>query len=144
MGKHESHFAESLGRAHGALLKDLWALQEAACFASNGNLVLLRSRLETAHKHILEHFRFEEQDGYMDTVRNHEPRLGHSIDELAKEHGQLMNEMDALLTEAAAASCINEPLRTKVSEWINHVRQHETRENQLVQDAFNLDIGLED
>jgi hypothetical protein len=144
MRKHESHFAESLGRAHGALLKDLRALQEAACSASNRNPELLRSRLEATRRHIVEHFRFEEQDGYMDTVRHREPRLGHSIDELAKEHGQLLNEMDVLLTEVAVASTINESLSMKVSEWINHVRQHETRENHLVQDAFNLDIGLED
>jgi hypothetical protein len=28
--------------------------------------------------------------------------------------------------------------------WVDCVRRHEARENQLVQDAFNLDIGAED
>jgi hypothetical protein len=31
-----------------------------------------------------------------------------------------------------------------VREWVERVRRHETRETDLVQDAYNLDIGAED
>jgi hypothetical protein len=35
-------------------------------------------------------------------------------------------------------------LRQEVRAWIERVRQHEARENDLVQEAFNRDIGTED
>jgi hypothetical protein len=140
----ETQIADSVGRAHKALLKDLQALEKAASAAAKKGLPFLRSRLEATRGHIVEHFRFEEQDGYMDIVRKREPRLGHAIDELAKEHGQLLREADLLLKEATAATGIDEAMRAKVSEWINHVRRHEARENHLIQDAFNVDIGPED
>ena len=31
-----------------------------------------------------------------------------------------------------------------VRKWVAHLRQHESRENELVQDAFNRDITAED
>jgi hypothetical protein len=30
------------------------------------------------------------------------------------------------------------------TDWIKHVRQHESREDDLMQDAFNVDIGTKD
>ena len=47
-------------------------------------------------------------------------------------------------TETAMAPSIDDMMSNKVSRWVNHVRQHEARENQVVQDAFNLNIGPED
>lgn len=144
MEKVPAPFGEALGRAHTALLKDLLELEEAGRPASRSSLPVLRSRLEATSVHIMEHFRFEEQNGYMETIRQREPRLGRAIDELAKEHGQLLKSLDIVLEETFTAPCIDETIGAKISEWINQVRQHEARENQLVQDAFNLDIGPED
>jgi hypothetical protein len=104
----------------------------------------LRTRLGATRAHIAVHFRFEEVDGYMATVRKREPRLERAIDELANEHGQLLSSLDALLEETATAPSLDEAVRAKVSKWINHVRQHEACENHLIQDAFNLEIGTED
>jgi hypothetical protein len=94
--------------------------------------------------HLTEHFRFEEQNGYMDVVREREPRLERTIQQLAEEHGQLTRSLDALIKEAGKATSLGDALREAILSWIECVRQHEARENDLVQDAFDLDIGVED
>ena len=144
MEKVEPQLAEALSRAHAALLNDLRKLEEAERPASKTGLPALRARLDGTRAHIVEHFRFEEQNGYMDTVRTHEPRLERVIDELAEDHCRLLDSLDALIRETAMAASTNETITAKVTEWIGEVRRHEAQENRLVQDAFNMDIGPED
>ena len=144
MAKVKTPIVDVLGRAHASLQKDLRELEEAGHTASEKGMPGLRSRLEATRRHLAEHFRFEEQGGYMDAVRKREPRLGRVIDELCTEHGQLLSSLDAILKETATASSINDLISGEISGWISRVRQHESRENQVAQDAFNLDIGPED
>jgi len=136
--------AEALGQAHTALLEDLRKLEATVAPTSEGGLPELRARLAASREHITEHFRFEEQNGYLDAVRRREPRLERTIQHLAEEHRQLARALDALIGNAAAAASLGGPLRNEVQAWIKQVRQHECHENDLVQDAFNLDIGAED
>jgi hypothetical protein len=140
----ETPIAEALEHAHASLMQDLRELERSARLGSQDDLKVLRSSLERTRAHILDHFRFEEQNGYMDVVRKSEPRLSRTIDDLAEEHVRMRNELEALIREAAAASSVNEGIRAKTLDWINHVRRHEARENRLVQDVFNLEIGPED
>jgi hypothetical protein len=91
-----------------------------------------------------DHFRFEEQNGYLDTIRNREFRLSHSIQHLAKQHQSLLETLDALIAAAEAATSIDRGLADEITKWINDVREHEIRKNELVQDAFNFDIAAED
>jgi hypothetical protein len=127
-----------------ALFADLGKLDQAVQPSSGDGLEELRARLGATHAHITEHFRFEEQNGYMDAVRKREPRLERMIQQLAEEHGQLRRSLDALIGKAAAATSLGDTLREEIREWVERVREHEDRENDLVQDAFNLDIGVED
>jgi cell division septum initiation protein DivIVA len=136
--------AEDLRQAHATLLQDVGTLEDAARPTANEDLTEFRSRLAATRKHIAEHFRFEEQNGYMDTIRKREPRLERAIEQLAQEHRQLAQALEALMADAAAATTMADSLRERVREWIGHLRQHELRENELVQAAFNLDIGAED
>ncbi len=144
MGRTENSVAEALGQAHAALLADLRELEQAVCPSREEGLAELHARLGAAHAHITKHFRFEEQNGYMDAVRKREPRLERTIQQLAEEHRQLGQSLDALIGEAGAATSVGDALREGIREWIECIRQHEVRENDLVQDAFNLDIGAED
>jgi hemerythrin-like domain-containing protein len=134
--------AEALGRAHKALLNDLQKLQEAA--AASAKVSDLRDRLQATRRHITEHFRFEEQNGYLDAVRKREPRLDRVINELAQEHRQLAQSLDGLIAEAQSASVAAPAFCAQVRDWVDSVRQHETRENDLVLDAFNQDLSAED
>jgi hypothetical protein len=136
--------AEAISHAHTALLRDLKALEVVARRASTNGLETLRTRLETTRAHIVEHFRFEEEDGYMDAVRKLEPRLARAVEQLAEEHRQLLDSLDALRREIATMPSANEAVAAKVTSWVQKVQQHEARENHLVQDTFGLDIGTED
>jgi hypothetical protein len=140
----ENSVAEALGQAHVALLADLRKLEQAVRPSSGEGLEDLRARLGAAHTHITKHFRFEGQNGYMDAVRKREPRLERTIQLLAEEHGQLRQSLDALTGKARAAVSLSDTLREEVRTWIERARRHEIRENDLIQDAFNLDIGAED
>jgi hypothetical protein len=106
--------------------------------------VELRLRLEVTQEHVTEHFRFEESQGYMDAVRNREPRLERTIQQLADEHQHLAGALEALIERVRTATCLDEALRAAVRDWLDHLRRHEVRENLLVQEAFNVDIGPED
>lgn len=144
MARTETRVAEALGRAHTALLEDLRKMDEAVHPTAGEGLAELRARLDATRRHITEHFRFEEQNGYMDAVRKREPRFERSIDQLAEEHRRLAQSLDALIGEAKAATSPTDVLREQAREWVGRVRQHEVRENDLVQNAFNLDMGPED
>jgi hypothetical protein len=144
VGRKDNSVAEALGRAHAALLADLCELEAAALPGSAEGLAGLRARLGATHTHITEHFRFEEENGYMDAVRKREPRLERAIQQLAEEHRQLAQSLDALIGESRTATSLDDRFRAEVRGWVERVRHHEGRENDLVQDAFNLDIGAED
>jgi len=144
MEKAENSIAKALSRAHQALLKDLEKLEGSVNPASNQDLTALRTRLGTTQLNLLDHFRFEELNGYMDKVKKREPRLERTIDQLAEEHRQLAQSLDALMGKAKRALNLDQGLRTEIKNWIAFVRQYESREDELVQNAFNLDIGAED
>jgi hypothetical protein len=140
----ENSVAANLKRAHVALLADLRELEQAVRPPSGEGLEELRARLGAALAHVTEHFRFEEQDGYMDAVRRREPRLERSVQQLAEEHAQLRQLLEAIIGGAGAAASLGDALREKIRGWIERVRRHEARENNLVQGAFNLDISAGD
>jgi hypothetical protein len=135
--------AEGLRRAHAALLVDLRHLEEIARMVPGGPTELL-ARLIATRDHLAAHFRFEEKDGYMDAVRKSEPRLEHVVAQLGVEHGQLMKTMDRLVTRASRAEKPDDKLRGDVLQWLDQIRNHEHRENELVEDAFNTDLGAGD
>jgi hypothetical protein len=144
MAKKEPSVAESLSRAHQALQKDLEKLRDAVHQGKDQDLPTIRAHLGVTRTHILDHFRFEEQNGYMDKVRKREPRLEHVIDQLAGEHRQLAQALDALIEKTNQASSLDPDLQERIRQWIVAVRRHEAREDELVQDSFNLDISAED
>jgi hypothetical protein len=144
VGRTDNSVAETLKQGHVTLLADLRELEQAIRPSSRKSLAELRAQLGAARAHLTEHFRFEEQNGYMDAVREREPRLERTIHQLAEEHVQLRQSLDALIGEAGAATGLSDTLREEVREWIERVRRHEMRENDLIQDAFNLDLGAED
>lgn len=136
--------SEDIERIHSVLVEDLRSLEDAAQPSAGEGLAVLRSRLGAARRHLAEHFRFEEQNGYMDAIRKREPRLERAITQFSEEHHDLARILDSLVEEANAVSTLDHGLRAGLRLWIERVRHHEIRENKLVQDAFDLDIGAED
>ena len=135
---------EVLRQVHTALLKDLARLEDAARSSVGTDSAEMRSRLERTRAHITEHFRFEEQNGYMDAVLDREPNLARTVESLREEHRQLAQELEGLIERTMTGRPMEDAFRDQVRSWLESVRRHEARENTLVQDAFNVDFGAQD
>ncbi len=135
---------EALRQAHITLLKDLAGLEEAAGSSLGTDSAEMRSRLERTRTHITEHFRFEEQNGYMDAVLHRAPNLARTVENLRDEHRQLAQGLEGLIERTMKGRYLEEAFRDQVRSWLEGVRRHEARENTLVQDAFNVDFGAQD
>jgi hypothetical protein len=144
MAKVLGTLAEALGLAHKSLLADLGTLEATVQPTTSAGIEVLRSRLASAHTRLVDHFRLEEENGYMDAVRKREPRLEKTIELLAREHRELLNSLANLTEQANNSAAIDGPLRSNVRSWVEAVRRHEHQENELVQTAFNMDLTAED
>jgi hypothetical protein len=131
----------TMRQAHKALLADLHKLEEATRSPSAKSAKELDACLKAAHTHVIEHFRLEERDGYFAAVRKRAPHEERTIQHLAEEHRQLEETLNGLLH---ASEKLDEAFRDKVLEWIGSMRDHEARENKLVQEVFYRDVAAED
>jgi len=136
--------AEDLQGAHSSLLADVRKLEQLLNPVPHERLTELCVCLTEMRAQATEHFRYEEEKGYMESIRKREPRLDRAIHHLNDEHGQLTQGLDEIIIKASAATTLDALLRDAIHKWIEQLRQHEGRENKLVQEAFNLDIGPED
>lgn len=136
--------AESLSQAHRSLFRDLRSPQDLVCPRSEVTLPELRDRLGRTYTHLCEHFRLEEKNGYMDNLAEDQPRLQRLIEQLGDEHRELRQSLDLIHADTIVASGFDNALRERIREWIERVRRHETRENDLVQDAADFDVGTQD
>jgi hemerythrin-like domain-containing protein len=136
-------FADTFCQAHEVLRRDLGEVDEAARVPSS-NPWELGSLLDKVRMQLLEHFRLEEQDGYMSEVLKEDPSRERTARQLLEEHCQLADCLDGLVEEAAAWASRRDAFLEKVREWVKRVRQHESRENRLVEDVLNRDLGTKD
>lgn len=135
---------EEMIRAHARLVGDLRILEQAARPYSRESLSAFRTRLQTTRRDLVKHFRFEEQDGYMNAIRTKEPRLGHKIDKIGSQHQELLHSLELLIVDCKRADRWSRRLRDETQRWVRLVRQHERNESRLVQEVFGSDIGAED
>jgi len=144
MPNTQTYDVTAMSQAHAALSEALENLEAVVRPESGEGLPELCARLGATLAHVTEHFQLEEQNGYMDAVRKREPRLEREVWHLAREHGELTRSLNALIREACTATNLSDSLRAQVRAWVERIRQHERRETDLVQDAFNLDVSAED
>jgi hypothetical protein len=133
-----------MARAHTKLLNDLGELAHAIRTTSHKSLKEFKACLQTARTDLAEHFRLEEQNGFMDAVKSRHPAEVRAIQGLLAEHSGLLKSLDGLITLASRSASLSDRLRNKTLLWIQSVRAHERRENELIQDAFSTDIAAED
>lgn len=134
--------ADAMLQAHTALRRDLRELH--AVLRTQGDATPVYLRLERLQSHLAEHFRCEEQGGYLKEVRRREPHRARVIAELHDDHRRLAQTLGSILEEVRWSGSLSERERDRIRGWVAEVRRHEARENRLVQDAFNRDSGPED
>jgi hypothetical protein len=141
MTKVKAGGIEGLREAHARLRQDLSEL-EAAAQGPVAGPATPDALLRRVRANLAEHFRFEEENGYMSAVLLRDPNRARQVEQLLDEHRRLFAALEALLDEAGQG--VTEAARAKVLGWVASVRRHEEREDTLVQDVFNVDTGAED
>jgi hypothetical protein len=126
-------------RTHAALHEDLEGLKDALA-----SVAAVQRCLAELRSHVADHFRQEEQGGYMAAVLARQPHKERAVQQLLAEHRQLAEALDGLLAEVAAAETVDDGFRGRVWAWAERLRHHEAEENVLVEDAFNRDVGPTD
>ncbi len=139
MAQLQATFGNALLEAHRALVEDLRDLEATRATDQPEGLA---ARLERTRNQLAEHFRFEEQNGYLASVLERYPHLKGPVQHLVGEHRHLLRSLDELRGEVQQASLPAGDLGQRVAAWIRQVRRHERRENVLVEDAFNLDLTV--
>jgi hypothetical protein len=136
------NFALEMIQAHALLDKSLAQLERVTCSPQRRPLDEELLLLRVIAREVQAHFKLEERDGYMATVLKQAPQFTHAAQELLGEHRQLEASLAALIQEASGRP--PDEVRAQVSEWVTRIRQHESRENQVVQEAYNRDAAGED
>lgn len=136
--------AGQLARAHAKLVHDLAELAHAIRKTTNDSLKEFKARLQAARTDLVEHFRLEELNGYMDAVRDRSPSQNRAIQTLLSEHQGLLKTLDDIVRLASRSADFSDRVRNKTLLWIQRVHSHEERENELLQDALNSEPAAED
>jgi hypothetical protein len=133
-----------LDLAHASLRKDLQALQDVVSADCDVTPLTMGNRLATARTQVAEHFAWEEKNGWSAAILLQEPRLEHAVRHLLQEHRELTQSLNTLIDEAESIQRVDKLFREKVLRWIERVRDHEARENELLEEAFEEDLGAGD
>lgn len=124
-----------LGEVHQALSKKV------------GNGARLVEIVESLTDHVERHFREEEASGVFNEVAAHAPRLASRAEELLAEHNQLRQAVQALNQAARSGDGTAdwwERLEATFRDFSKNLMHHEHREDELVQIAYDQDLGAAD
>lgn len=142
---HAPHqVADNLRRAHEMLAEDISQLDRLLAAPADCQPAQLQAWLKMLRAALLAHFHWEEEDGYMTEVEERRPYLTRAVEQLRQEHRTLAHGLEELLEAVTAAEAPNEDLCARAAGWLRGLRDHERRENLLVEDTFNQDEGTKD
>jgi len=105
---------------------------------------MLGALLEQLTIEVREHMEFEERGGYLAPVQQRMPELFGTIEQMRGEHTVLQSKLAQILTDARTRPGVyefREEVSPQLQHWLDSMRDHERRENMLVQDAFSTDIS---
>jgi hypothetical protein len=135
---------ELLAATHRLILEDVEDLEEKIAPERQATPAQVSDRLTALRTHLTEQFRHEEQGGYAQEVLTQAPQQERVVRKLLDEHADLTKAVDELVEQARAEESLDEALREKVRAWIRRLRDHESQENALLEDAFNVECCAED
>lgn len=97
--------------------------------------------------HVETHFADEEVEGLFDELAEQAPRLTERTEQLRQEHVQLRAAIGKLAELAASGDTSSDwwqQLETAFHQFSTQLMHHETKENELLQEAYTEDIGSQD
>lgn len=107
----------------------------------------LGTRLKTLRTVLVEHFRHEEEDGYLHEPLAIAPRFSRDAEELLVQHGEFLDRLNGLIRRLRDYEVPFETWQQAAAvfqAFLADLHQHETREIEIFQAAFEDDIGAGD
>lgn len=107
----------------------------------------LRDCLQSLREYLGTHFAQEERGGFLEEAVARMPRLGSAVSGLVAQHPVLLTELDGIIAslpsslESAAAW---QHVGKAYADFAARIAAHERRENAVVQEGYNEDLGLVD
>ena len=132
-------------REHASLNQQLARMEKLVRAPDPAGADALREQLRDLRDVLSRHMASEEKpDGFMDQVRRRTARYDAALKELRDEHRSLSTGLDTLIAEAADFEEVPGPFASRLRSWSDTLRDHESRENHLLQAAFTVDLGAKD
>jgi len=140
-------------KAHQELIEQHRALNELlghvneALAERSGTIAEVSGLLARLGDMLVKHFESEEQGGYFAEALTHAPRLIARANALMAQHPKMTRYAREL---AGAADPDREPdlwwqqTRERFEAFRDELKQHESRENELLQEAYHRDLGSND
>lgn len=97
--------------------------------------------------HLAEHFQQEEEGGFLEESLARLPRLAAEAGHVLAEHPALLDEVDRLIKQSSGGDIPATGWATlcrDVDQFATRLLDHERRENRVVQQGYNEDLGLAD
>jgi hypothetical protein len=130
-------------------------LDEASTLAARAVAELIPARrlvdtLGELRDQLALHFSLEEAYGYFEDAVQAAPQISEQAEELRSQHGrlflsvcQIVDEAEQWLYREAAREVLHD-LGQRFTTFLHDFRQHESREADLILDAFENDVGVGD
>ena len=110
--------------------------------AAATSLADLLGLLEDLASSLLVHFEGEERPGgVIEAMRVAYPNANVHLQRLLDEHGKMRAELAVLVARVQQALDWERNLRTTTSDFLAHIHDHESRENDLLVDLVYTDLG---
>jgi hypothetical protein len=102
--------------------------------------------LKSLREHLRSHFEQEERGGFLEESVTRMPRLSKAASAILAEHPRLLAELDGLIESTARERAVTalELCCREFNRFAGHVVAHERKENSIVQEGYNEDLGLVD
>jgi len=92
-----------------------------------------------------EHFDVELEGGYLNAVLERAPQFTEQATRLCAQHAEFLEALDGMESRLRAHKAEAwDSVREEFGAFIDELSNHEHRENEMVQTAFNQDIGVGD
>ncbi len=117
----------------------------AACRAAGCQRIA--SALTALRDHMAEHFHLEETGGFLEECLARLPRLASDVRQVLDEHPGLLSEANRLIQASSRGDIPAAGWSTlchDVDQFATHLLDHERRENRVMQQGYNEDLGLTD
>lgn len=107
-------------------------------------LAAVRDTVSRTHATVEHHVReAEASDGLLAQIITEEPAYGFRVEEMRREHINLLEESADLVERARSAQTVDE-LRDEATELIELIQRHRHRSADLLMDTYGLDVSAND